>query len=257
MAKLPETGPSLAREIRYHKRQLRRLGTASPFTRSGATVTGEGTTEVDGNLSIAGQGRISLGTGGSIELDDKQGRVVMYAGGFTTNGFGLTLTRLNGVNALVFADNDPNNETTQRISLLDSSGYSLFTEDTSGTGAAWPLAPIVFAGMSWPTWDNNTTATFATVSSGVTYKSSPRFVIGVQHICDAATTGEVRLMVNGTQLGATAAVAASAINSATFGTPAALPGNIGDSVTINVQTRVTSGTGKCYARVAYCLHWTS
>jgi hypothetical protein len=224
---------------------------------TGLSVPGPGVTQVDGNLSVAGLGRILLATGGSIELDDKAGRQVMYVGGFTTNGFGMTLTRLNGQAALVFSDNDPVNETTQRISLQDSNGTPLFAEDKNGTGSSWPLAPVVFSGLSWPNWDSNNTSTFTTVSTALTYKASPRFVINVQHICDAGTTGEVRLTVNGTQVGSTVASAALTVNNAAFGTPAALPGNVGDAMTINVDTRTTSGTGACRARVTYCLQWAS
>jgi hypothetical protein len=91
----------------------------------------------------------------------------------------------------------------------------------------------------------------------LTYKSSPKLLIAVQHICDAGTTGEVRLTVNGTQVGSTVASAALTVNTASFGTPALLPGAIGDPMTVNVDTRVTSGTGACRARVAYALHWPS
>jgi hypothetical protein len=195
--------------------------------------------------------------GGSIELIDTHARQWAYLGGFNTNGFGMTLTRLNGQAALVFADNDPVNETTQRINLYDSNGASLFVEDKNGAGAGWPLAPVAFAGLSWPQWDSNNTATFTTVATALTYKASPRFVINVQHICDAGTSGEVRLTINGTQVGSTATSAALTVNNTAFGTPAALPGNVGDPMTINVDTRVTSGTGACRARVTYCLQWPS
>lgn len=260
--------PEINRPDRLHRlladleRRLHALETVNQL--NNATLHGTLTIANDvfnnpGAFNINGNARQTFTGGGSLLLKDQANppREFMYAGGFSTNGFGVTLTRLNGVKALVFADNDPVNETVQRISLLDSNGTSLFAEDAAGAGAGWPLAPIPFGGMSWPTWDNNTTATFATVASAVTYKSSPRFVVAVKHICDASTAGEVRLMVNGTQVGATATSAALTVNTATFGTPAALPGNVGDAMTINVDARVTSGTGKCYARVAYALQWSS
>ena len=52
MSKLPETGPSLMRRIRYNERQALRQAQSSSFNRSGISVTGEGASTVDGSLIL-------------------------------------------------------------------------------------------------------------------------------------------------------------------------------------------------------------
>lgn len=228
-----------------------------PIANTGLSVPGPGVTQVDGNLTVAGLGRLSLSSGGSIELDDTSSRQVFYAGGFTTNGFGVVLTRLNGQAALVFADNDPVNETTQRIAIHDSNGAGLFTEDLAGAGAGWPLAPIQFEDLTWAGWANNTTGTFTAVQQAVHYKSSPRIYFAGQAIADGTAAGEVRLMCNGAQIGGTMALANLTMTNVGFGTPATLPGSIGDPLTLTLETRVTSGAGKAYAKALTAMAWPS
>lgn len=228
-----------------------------PIANTGLSVPAPGTTQVDGNLNVAGLGRLSLANGGSIELDDSNGRQVFYVGGTVQNGFAAILTRLNGQAALVFADNDPVNETTQRINLYDSNGAALMTEDANGAGAAWPLVPIQFEDLTWAGWANNTTATFTAVQQAVHYKSSPRIYFAGQAICDGTATGEARLMCGSTQIGSTVTLPNLSMTNLGFGTPATLPGNVGDGLTLTLQTRVTGGSGKAYAKALTAMAWPS
>ena len=67
MSRLPETGPSLRRIIEQQKRQANRAGDASPYSRSGTSVTAEGRTEVTGQMQswdYDGTSRTDLGTTG-------------------------------------------------------------------------------------------------------------------------------------------------------------------------------------------------
>lgn len=138
--------------------------------------------------------------------------------------------------------------------LADVNGGDLVRADPAG-GAAWPLAPVPFAGLSWPTWDSNDTATFASVAMGFSLKSSPQLVVTARAICDGSAAGEVRFVCNGVVLG-TASVPNLSMTTVTFGpyTPA---GAIGSDLNVQVDTRVTSGAGKCYARVISAQQWPS
>jgi hypothetical protein len=195
--------------------------------------------------------------GGSLLMCDTSGREYLYAGGFTTNGFGITLRRIDGSPALVFADDDELEEDMQRLRAYDGSGRPMLAEDSSGDGVAWPVAPVPFAGLSWPTWDHNDSGTFVTVAEALTYKSSPRLFVRCRHITDGTAAGQVRLLANGEQLGTTVDVANLTLGVTTFGTPLALPGAVGDAVTLEVQARVSAGAGKTYARVTGALQWQS
>lgn len=264
MGALPDINPrDLVDAVNKLTRRVKALEDRSPYTGSGTRPNGQdglvvdGDLIVDGNLNITDVGRLSFPAGGSLLANDLAGRQYAYIGGLSSTGFGCLLTRINGQAALVFADDDALAEAVQRLRLFDSNGAPLITEDTSGNGAAWPLAPIPFAGASWPTWDNNPTTGWATVASALTYKSSSRLYTVANHIADGTAAGEVRLLANGTQLGPTATVANLAMGQTTFGTPAALPGAIGDPVTLELQARITTGAGKTYARVTAAMQWPS
>lgn len=168
--------------------------------------------------------------------------------GFTATGpNSMALLRNNGVPALVFTDG-PTTNGVQRISLTDSDGMDLFREDVNGQGAAWPLAPILFTGVSWPTWDSNTGTTFVAVAEGYSQKSSPRVTVTFMAICDSTAAGEVRLMCNGAHLGATATVPNLSLSRFTIG-PIVVPGLMGDGLNLSLEARRVSGAGKIYARV--------
>ncbi|KJK10788.1 hypothetical protein UB45_17045 [Terrabacter sp. 28] len=264
MSRLPDyESRSLWSELKKLITRVKSLENRSPFSGTGARPNGanglqvDGDLIVDGNLNVSDVGRLSFPAGGSLLANDLAGRQYAYLGGLSTNGFGAILTRLNGQAALVFADDDALLEAVQRLRLFDSNGKPLITEDASGSGAAWPLAPIPFAGVSWPTWDNNATTTWTTVATALTYKSSARIYAVANHIADGTAAGEVRLLANSTQVGATATVANLAMGQATFGTPAALPGAVGDPITLELQARNTTGTGKTYARMTAAMQWPS
>lgn len=210
-----------------------------------------------GGLTVTGTARVLFSNGGSLLLQDGAGREYAYLGGFTTNGYGVQLVRLDGTTALLFSDQDPVNESVQFISLLDRSGWAIVAEDKSGAGAGWPLAPILFEDLTWAQWAYNTTASFVAVQSATHYKSSPRAYIAAQAICDGTATGEVRLMCNGTQIGTTASLANLTMTNAAFGTPATLPGAIGDALSFTLETRVTGGAGKVYAKALTAMAWPS
>ena len=263
MSKLPSLGPSLTAHLVENRRQMQRQAASSSFARSGMSASAEGETTVDGNLIIDGNlevsslGRLTFPAGGSLLMKDTSNRNYLYAGGFTTAGFGLVLYRLDGSPALTFSDIDPLTEQIQIISLTDRGNKALISEDVSGAGASWPLAPIVFSDLTYQTWPSNTTATFTGVQTALQYKSSPRIYVSAQAICDGTATGEVRLMCNGIQVGATVAVPNLAFVSAAFGTPAAVAGAIGTTLQFSLDTRVTAGAGACRAKVFYAVAWPS
>lgn len=244
-----------AKGVEYSVRQLgEKLNNV--LANTGLSIPAPGTTQLDGNLNIMNLGRETF-YGGSILMQDTHSRQWLYAGGFSTNGFGVQLSRTDGSVALLFSDNDPVNELPQYIGLYDRGGKSIVAEDLSGNGAAWPLAPIQFEDLTWANWANNTTSSFVAVQQAVHYKSSPRAYITAQAICDGTATGEVRLMCNGTQIGTTATLANLTMTAVTFGTPATLPGAIGDPLTFTLETRVTAGAGKTYGKVLTAMAWPS
>lgn len=84
MSKLPETGPSLRRIIEQQKRRATRNENASPYTRSGTSVTAEGRVEVTGQMQswdYDGTSRTDLGTAGWMLGPDDGGASLLALNG--------------------------------------------------------------------------------------------------------------------------------------------------------------------------------
>src|SRR5665647_909862 len=84
MSKLPETGPSLLRHLRQQQRRMIRNENASPFTRSGTSVTAEGRVEVTGQMQSGdydGTSRTDLGTAGWMLGPDDGGASLLALNG--------------------------------------------------------------------------------------------------------------------------------------------------------------------------------
>src|SRR5665648_1235906 len=84
MSRLPETGPSLRRHIRYMDRQAQRAADASPYTRSGTSVTAEGRVQVAGQMQswdYDGTSRAALGTTGWMLGPDDGGASLLVLNG--------------------------------------------------------------------------------------------------------------------------------------------------------------------------------
>lgn len=84
MGRLPETGPSLRRYLTQQKRQANRAGNASPFTRSGTSVTAENEVTVDGQMQSSdydGTSRADLGTAGWMLGPDDGGASLLALNG--------------------------------------------------------------------------------------------------------------------------------------------------------------------------------
>jgi len=84
MSRLPETGPSLRRIIEQQKRRATRNENASPYTRSGMSVTAEGRVEVTGQMQswdYDGTSRAALGTTGWMLGPDDGGASLLALNG--------------------------------------------------------------------------------------------------------------------------------------------------------------------------------
>lgn len=238
-AELPRD--DLIRMIRAMQHDIEMLKQRSPLANTGLSATGVN------EIRMAPLGRLTF-DGGSLAMNDTSDRLWLYAGGFSSFGFGLGLYRTDGSLALSFIDSDPLTEQPQRIRLADGNSVDLIREDSAGSGAAWPLAPIPFAGLSWPTWDSNNAVTWAAVSAAHTVKSSPRVVVTAQALTNGSAVGWVRLSLDGVPVGAQVLVPNLSMIVTTFG-PFTVPGGIGDPLDFTLETRLASGAGNCYGRV--------
>lgn len=193
-----------------------------------------------------------ISNGGQIKVLDDNGNVVVTLGHDSLGNRGAAFTSPAGIDMLDFGTVAGG---TPALEILDSTGNECLVTDPNGDGSGlwWPWIPIMMAPMTISTWPFNTSGSFVTVAQGASPTTSQRIFVACRTICDSgATAGQVRLMVNNSQVGSTIAVTTSA-GEADFG-PIAHGVNSTTDAFIEVQTRVTAGAGNCRA-IPYWATW--
>ncbi len=214
-----------------------------------------------GDLVVPTGRGVKITGGGALRVvDDSDAHVVGYIGGLPayynrSDGSaqpGVALFREDGTIAMSMADE---NATVapykQSLQIFDRQGIVIVADDTNGgKGLAnpWVDGGVILGDTNTARWPQTTSASFVSVAFGWYRIQNPRVQWDIQYVADAATAGQVRLMVNGTQVDATQTVGTS------FGLwtsyNIAIPGawSVGDIVGVDIQARRTSGTGNVYVQ---------
>jgi hypothetical protein len=172
------------------------------------------------NASITGGAGLTIGGGGKMVVQHPDGKTLMLMGAYdVTDTYNMPdgsrqpmalIYRADGSLALGMWDPDPASGGFQQfLALLDRSGNIIVSDDTnSGQGLARPYIPASFYKTRFADFTAaSVSATFETLFDTTMYKQHPQLVVGFRASMDTtATTGEVRVLVNGVQLGATASV---------------------------------------------------
>lgn len=198
-------------------------------------------------------GNTSISDGRELIVKDTDGNRVVGLGHDSLGNRGMSCTSPAGIDMFAFLINPISGN--PEIGMVDSTGFLVAASDHNGdgTGMLWPYMPITMAGMTISQWPFNTTGTFTTVSQGGGWKMSQQILVMCQTICDGgATAGQARLLVNGHQVGSTAAVTTGIATAIFQGFVTADAPT--DSEFIEVQTRVTTGSGNCRAQ-PYVASW--
>lgn len=199
----------------------------------------------------------SIGEGGSFTLKGGQIRAEypQSEGGGLAGFFGRIVSALDGTYLgtgwLIQAPDGTDMFTARSdaasgatwVNLYDSHGTIIVGNDTySGQGLARPFVGGGFARARFTDWSVSTTsATFETLYSTLVYKQHPRLEVSVRASMDtAATTGEVRVLVDGVQLGATSSE--GFVLSTRYFT-GAIAGSHMEPVLVEIQGRVAGGAG--------------
>lgn len=231
-----------------------------PSSLNNATMTG--LLRVLGNITVEGLGRFLIENGGSVQIKDGQGRELLYAGGLAETvpgvpqGYGVYLRRLDGSLALVLADN-ADDEQVQLLRLADRGSSTLLSEDASGSGLGYPLLPLHSWRADYRTWSGTVNGAFENLCGAEIQRASPRVYVEVMHTSDVSgTTGEIRVLVNGTVIGSPSATS-FVINTTGFGPTATGVPTQGSRLSVVVQGRRTAGTGQVKAELKYATSWPS
>lgn len=161
----------------------------------------------------------------------------------------VIIRRNDGTVALLLWDPRPDLDGyNQFLGWYDRSGNAVMTDDTvSGQGLGRPYLP----GVAYPSqarhWPSGGTTGWEPLYRVMHNKQQPRLFARAWGSCDTAgTTGQMRLMVDGNQLGATQNVNAAAVTEFAFG-PAPVAGTFGQYLSVELQVQRTAGTGAVQA----------
>lgn len=161
---------------------------------------------------------------------------------------GILIRREDGTNALALYDPTPDPSSPggfqQFLAIYDRSGNIIFSDDTnSGQGVARPYVGGAFVRARYADWNIATTSsTFETLWRGEVVKQHPQMSVATLSSMDTAgATGELRVMVDGVQLGSTATIG-YAQTTTLFG-PGVVAGAHMKVLTVEIQGRRTSAAG--------------
>ena len=203
------------------------------------------------NSRITGGNGLTIADGGALRIEypaSMGGETGIYFGdNFTADGTdtytgtGLLVQNTDGKDIAQFRSDAA---TGRSIAVIRDANETsvLFTDTTTGVGLArpWFTGPFYLArDTDWPT----TTATgFETLYRAKISKQNPGLEVRAWGVNNTSGgTGEIRVMVNGVQLGATATTAFGTVTERVFS------GNVAGAhmsqLVIEIQARLSGGTG--------------
>lgn len=174
-----------------------------------------------------------------------------------TPQMGVLLFRDNGELAFAMWDDSPLAAPgyQQYWSWWDRAGTVIFSDDTdSGWGLANPYLPApLWLNTDTAHWPTTTSATFVPAWDAFVRVQNPKLYIDfLMYVTAADTTGEARLIIDGTQYGPTISVTGSGYGS--YNQVLSLPSNLHNLYPqVTIEYRRVSGTGsvKASPRIAY------
>lgn len=131
----------------------------------------------------------------------------------------------------------------QILRFFDRAGNEIWAEDTtSGTGLATPWLTNTLYPARYTDWLSTASGTFETIWTGYVTKTHPKLRMLVRHTTDeSTTTGEVRVLAEGTVWGSAVPVG-FALDTAIW--DGSLPGAINNATLVEIQARRTGGPGQ-------------
>lgn len=218
------------------------------------------------NSTIA-QGGVKIVNGGSVQVVDTGGVVIATVGALPAqynraDGSaqpGILFAREDGSHAAILGDLNPLAPPyKQSLQLIDRLGTVIVADDVNGGrgGLAVPhLAGSALQNTNVSTWPATTSATWTDIADAFFELQNPRLVWSATLFAAAGTTGQFRLVVDGTQVGTTQTVVGGGSGSFAFWNPpaAAIPAtsNIGDIALVELDAQRTAGTGNVQAIVRF------
>jgi hypothetical protein len=195
--------------------------------------------------------------GGALKVLYSAGQLAVYFGGLMTGGTyagtGILITEPSGTNIASFSYNEVTS--THTANLHDGQGNVIVGNDSaSGQGLARPYVPMSgFGRARYADWTIATSSvTFETLWRGEMLKQHPQLSVATLASADTSgATGEIRVLVNGTQIGTTQTVGFAQTTSLVG--PAPVAGTHMQLLAVEIQARLASGTGSIKVEPLHCI----
>lgn len=248
--------PALMDIIRDLQRRLRSLETANRLASASITGGGELSVRDGGNVHLEDGGGLIVDDGGDINLNagmlrviDQQGQLIAMIGrldGFAPKAdgspqIGMYFGRDSGEPAGWCLTNVVGG--LQSWAWTDRKGQGVVADDAvTGNSLARPYITGAMGRARYTDWPTTTSSTFEDIWVGPWTRVNPNIQVTVgATTLDAATTGEARVLIDGTtQIGSTVSVGFAFGWNGCYG---AVPGGNHSSHTVSIQARRTAGTG--------------
>ena len=209
------------------------------------------------NSTISGGQGLTVKDGGQLRLVDPDGTVLLELGALPEQPprldgkpqVGWIFRRDNGEMAAFCLTNVVGG--VQSWSWTDRGGHGVLADDAfSSFGLASPYVPLVHGPARIADWYSSTSATFEAIVRADFSQQHPTYWATFQcWASTAGTTGEVRVMLDGVQLGSTVPVVNGSVTLTTEGGPAT--GNTWHgSRVLTIEARRTAGTGNILLSVS-------
>lgn len=197
-----------------------------------------------------GRGGITVKDGGTVQVVDAEGTALATMGALDATRRGVLLRRAGGSLAFgVYGTGEGGD--VGFAGIYDLAGQYIVTDDVaSGRGLARPYIPVQVGEVAVPT-ATTTSGSFVDLAAGMMSIQHPvLYAYLLVRASDTGTTGEVRLTLDGNQVGNVLPVSAGAYAYASYG-PSPLPATYSYGVLreLRVQARRTAGTGTIGVRV--------
>lgn len=208
------------------------------------------------NASISGGTGLTVGGGGNLTVDGgsfdakypagEGGGVAVHIGDQYESGSyigtGLLVQAPNGTDMIVARQDTFFGNT--RVDLYDSGNRVIVGNDAAtGQGLARPYVPFVVYQSRSADWPTVSSGTFTTVYRAKGPKQQPKLYVETwANAVDPASVAEVRVLVNGAPWDVPKLSTAGFVTGLNFG-PTAVDGGHMDTLSIEVQFRLASGTG--------------
>ncbi|MGR6997608.1 hypothetical protein ACU686_05115 [Yinghuangia aomiensis] len=199
---------------------------------------------------VVTDGEVHVGTNGRLVLDDVDGSQLLFAGGITPNYAdgspqrGVILWRSSGeIAAALYADGADATKT-QQVVLWDKNGAIVLATGTDGLARPYIPIPMYPEDGSWP---STTAGAFTALWTGEVAKQHHKLRVVALGVCSGTAAGQLQLTINGTPVGTPSAHTAAGYTYGIWTVDA--PGAVMGVMTIQVQGKVTSGTGAIRCRI--------